>query len=242
MKRVSIDVEPSVGDSRRVLGDLLIIAIVFVTLSAFSSTVLAVQTPRYYVAVFNNYGQWTYRSVRGNQDTLQFSVVQGVGSFVGLVQLNNDYWNVGFVKGSVAKNNTDGSQGSTWLSTPHFYVDRRRAGIYNFRYFTPVSGNHQYWAFLFHSAAGGTDIFYAIIDSTTLQTSESGYYNYPCQASGQTETHSTSDHMNHHFSNMKAGELWLTLSPFQNDVVLVNETYSISPLNPTTEWWATGGL
>jgi hypothetical protein len=55
VKKASSEVNPSVGDSRRVLGDLLIIATVFVTLSAFNSIVLAVPSLSY-VAAANNGG------------------------------------------------------------------------------------------------------------------------------------------------------------------------------------------
>jgi hypothetical protein len=187
-------------------------------------------------------GQFAYRSVKGNQDTLQFYVFNGVGSFVSLGQDAANTWSVGFMKGWVPNNDTDGTQGWTNLSTPYFFVDRWRNGVHNFKYFTPAAGNHQYMAFLFHNSATGTNTMYAIIDSTTLQTSLSGYTYAACVASGQTETHDTQDHMNHHFSNMKAGTLWLLFSPFQNDAVRVDEHYSMNPNPPTTEWWATGGL
>jgi hypothetical protein len=191
VKKASSEVNPSVGDSRRVLGDLLIIATVFVTLSAFNSIVLAVPGLSY-VAAANNGGQFAYRSVKGNQDTLQFYVFNGVGSFVSLGQDAANTWSVGFMKGWVPNNDTDGTQGWTNLSTPYFFVDRWRNGVHNFKYFTPAAGNHQYMAFLFHNSATGTNTMYAIIDSTTLQTSLSGYTYAACVASGQTETHEPS--------------------------------------------------
>ena len=233
VKRTSTNVKPSVGDSKGLLRDLLVIATIFITLNAFHSIVSAVQGS-YYVAVADNHAYYNYRVVRGNQTTLQSSVTGGVASFVNLIQQNGDYFCVGFVRGWAPN-------GTTWLSTPYYYIDRRLGGNYYFQNFeqAPVgqNQNHQYWLFAY-SNYDQIARMYAFVDEN-LKKMESGYSALGNQAYGQTETHDSLDQMNSHFFDMKAGEWWLIYSAFHDDASLVNSPYHLNLISQT-EWTATG--
>jgi hypothetical protein len=228
---------------KKVPGDLLIIATFFVFLIAFSSTGLANVPPRWYVAVSDNHNAFSYRSVKGNQTTLQFGVIVGESSFVSLRQLNGDWMQVGYVKGTVPLNNTDGLHGTTWLGTAYYYCDHTANGAYIFSYFTQApegtQENHEYIVWLIHLVTGYNSMF-AFVDAIKLQVNVTAYTFDFCQATGQTETHSNLDIMHSHHFNMKAGPLWLNPVAFHDDGVHVDSPYTLTPANPTTEWWANG--
>jgi hypothetical protein len=189
------------------------------------------------LAFFDHAMLYGYRSIKGNQDTLQFGVYAGVASFVLLVQEQADFYAVGIVKGLVPINNTDGSQGKIWLSTPYYYVDHVANGNYFFQYFSPAPlwQTHQYMIFLYNSSRieGTPATMYAFIDATTLQTNLAGFSNYLSRAEAVAETHNTYDQMNSHFLSMKAGELWLLFSPFEISLPLAEWTYKAIKISET---------
>lgn len=241
----------AVGGSKHILGDLLAIAIVFVALSAFNSTVLAV-FGRWQTSVCSNYVVnygLNFRSVKGNQITLAVANPYVLSaSYVSLWQDLNNWYAVGYIRGLVPKNNTDGENGQvTFLSIPYYFVDHKLSGSYIFQYFTqaPVGAqqNHQYMVWLIHQVSGYNGM-YAFVDGTTLQANLIGYTFAVCQASGQTETHDTRDQMNSHFLNMKAGPLWLNPVAFHDDGYYITpstpgDPYDINSISDT-EWTATG--
>jgi hypothetical protein len=234
-----------------VLDDLLIIAAVFAILAASARTVSA--TPGFYwVAAMNNHWQSLYHSVRGNQTTNQCSVTHGnaseedaVYSWIGIYheQLGPEWMQVGYVKGWVPINNTDGQSGLVWLNTPYYYVDRWMNSQYNFTYFipAPVGQNHEYWVYLYHW--GTTTIMVALIDGKTY-LAQAGFYDSACDAKGATESHNTRDQMNSYFFAMKAGTQWNNPVAFHDDDYqeIYNPPYSIFPYpRALTDTWITRG-
>jgi hypothetical protein len=215
------------NDLKRVLSDLLIIATVFVCLSALNSTAFAI-AQRSLAGVWDNQRQYGYKSIQGNQITRSVSVSStgGEASFVCLLQPNGDFYAVGFAQGNVPVNNTDGAN-TVWLPTPYYYVDHICQGHYIFSYFAqaPVNQNYQYMIFLYFNHATGTDTMYAFVNAVTLQTNLVGYANYSARAVGEAETHNTLDEMNSRFTVMRAGPEWLLFYDFQNGYPWVQPRY-----------------
>jgi len=235
----------------RVLSDLLVIATVFVILVASAKTVSAT-SGSYYAYAMDNQDQYLYRSVKGKQTTLNFTVTHGssdendgIASWVDVFHYaNNGEWmQVGFAKGWSPINNTDGYHGVVWLDTPHYYVDRQIGGAYNCTYFDPpatIGENHEYWVYLY--SWGSTTIMAAFIDGD-CKLAESGYYSSSCDAKGATESHNTRDQMNSYFFAMKAGTQWNNPVAFHDDAYGEdNPPYSIFPHPPAlTDTWITRG-
>jgi len=231
----------SAGGLKQVLGDLLMIAIVFVTLIAFNSTVLAVATISY-AEVFDNNAVPIYRNVCGNQTTYPFSVENGTAEFLCLEQTNGDWIEVGICKGW-SPNGTDPYH-DIWLSTPYYFVERSLYGMlhYNCSLLGPaptgILQNHNYRIFMI-TVSGVTSAF-AFIDYV-LKTSDSGWLSNGNYAVGATETHDTRDQMATHFFDVRGGTLWLYMQLFQNDYSHCDNSppYNLNMVSDS-EWTATG--
>jgi hypothetical protein len=247
MKRASIIAKTTVGNPEGVLGDLLIVAAVFVALNAFSSWVLPVHAGGggwFYVGAYDNNRAFIYHCVKGKQHTAYFEVgpqwqYNAVGSYVFLAQSNFDFFAVGFVKGWTQPGPSNPNP--IWLSTPYYYVDRELRGEYDFWLFeqAPIGTQpHEYWI-------SGSITMGAMIDRI-LEKSEGGYLSSGNRAAGMTETHDTLDQMNSHFFNMRAGESFWAPYAFHDDYIYVDSLppipdfpYSIYMVSDT-EWTATG--
>jgi hypothetical protein len=242
MKRASVAVKPCASDSKLVLRDLFIIATVFVALSAFCSTVLAILTVSF-AMVWDNQGASIYRSVRGNQTTAPFAVVNGTSEHVALLQVDGDWIQTGICKGW-SPNGTDKYE-DIWVPVPYYYVERDIEGLryYNCTLLEPAPigllQNHQYRVFMYTDAQGVTTAC-AWIDGVP-KTSDRGFSSASNRAFGATETHDTQDQMNSHFFDVRGGTTWLDYTPFQNDYTHVDNhpPYTLNNISDT-EWTATG--
>lgn len=227
---------------KKVLGDLLIIATMFVFLIAFSSTVLAFATISFAI-VYDNGKAPIYRNVCGNQTTFPFSVVNGTAELLALWQTDGDWIELGVCKGW-GPNGTDPYH-DIWLSTPYYFVERSLYGMlyYNCSLFGPaptgILQNHNYRTFMITDASGVTTAF-SFIDYV-LKTSDSGWSSNGNRAYGATETHDTRDQMATHFFNVRGGTLWLYMPLFQNDYPHCDNSppYNLNMVSDS-EWTATG--
>ena len=169
-----------------------------------------------------------YYGVTGYLTTVNLQVTQGSGSFVSLKQITGDFFSHGFLQGY------DGNH--IWQATPHYFVDRLLRGSYSFWIFgqAPVGQNHQYWVFENYGAARMN----ADLDGTCVKQ-ESGYSQAGFIASADTETHASTDPMNHHFWGLKAALVELRYGNWHDDVFHVDSPYHQNVISQT-EWYATG--